>query len=111
VSLFVWLLLFDLSSLGDPTSSYATAGIALRVAEARKLPHHDKVQTPSGEPSWELPHELLVELGHPIVFSNTIMIKSIMYIHSQTKQCTFLPYWLLVLAITAIIRPILHQKF
>jgi len=40
VSLFVWLLPFDLSGLGDPTSSYATAGIALRVAEDRKLPHH-----------------------------------------------------------------------
>ena len=49
VSLFVWLLPFDLSGLGDPTSSYATAGIALRVAEARKLPHHVKVETPSGE--------------------------------------------------------------
>jgi len=48
VSLFVWLLPFDLSGLGDPTSSYATAGTALRVAEARKLPHHVKVETPSG---------------------------------------------------------------
>jgi hypothetical protein len=31
VSLFVWHLSFDLSSKGDPASSYATAGIALRV--------------------------------------------------------------------------------
>jgi hypothetical protein len=29
-----------------PTSSYATAGIALRVSGALK-PHHDKVETPS----------------------------------------------------------------
>jgi hypothetical protein len=49
VSLFVWLLPFDLSGLGDSTSSYATAGIALRVAEARKIPHHNMVETPSGE--------------------------------------------------------------
>ena len=49
MSLFVWLLPFDLSGLSDPTSSYATAGIALRVSEARKLPHHVKVETPSGE--------------------------------------------------------------
>jgi hypothetical protein len=49
VSLFVWLLPFDLSGLGGPTSSYATAGIALRVTEACKLPHHVKVETPSGE--------------------------------------------------------------
>jgi hypothetical protein len=47
VSLFVWLLPFDLSGLGDPASSYATAGIALRVAEALKLPHHVKVETAS----------------------------------------------------------------
>jgi hypothetical protein len=31
VSLFVSLLPLDLSGMGDPTSSYATAGIALRV--------------------------------------------------------------------------------
>ena len=49
MSLFVWLLPFDLSGLGDPTSSYAPAGIALWVAEARKLPHHVKVETPPGE--------------------------------------------------------------
>jgi hypothetical protein len=28
--------------MGDPTSSYATAGIALRVSEAPKPHHHDK---------------------------------------------------------------------
>jgi hypothetical protein len=45
VSLFIWLLPFDLSGLGDPTSRYTTAGIALRVTEACKLPHHVKVET------------------------------------------------------------------
>jgi hypothetical protein len=29
--------------LGDPTSSYATAGIALRVSGALRPHHHDKV--------------------------------------------------------------------
>jgi hypothetical protein len=33
--------------MGDPTSSYATAGIALRVSGALKTHHHDKVETPS----------------------------------------------------------------
>jgi hypothetical protein len=47
VSLFVWLLPLDLSGMGDPTSSYATAGIALRVSGALKPHHHDKVETPS----------------------------------------------------------------
>jgi hypothetical protein len=32
---------------GDPTSSYATAGIALRVSGALKPHHHDKVETVS----------------------------------------------------------------
>jgi len=49
VSLFVWLLPFDLSGTGGPTGSYATAGIALWVSEAHKLPHHVKVETQLGE--------------------------------------------------------------
>jgi hypothetical protein len=46
VSLFVWLLLLDLTGKGGPTSSYATAGIALRVSGALKPHHHDKVEIP-----------------------------------------------------------------
>jgi hypothetical protein len=33
--------------MGDPTSSYATASIALRVSGALKPHHLDKVETPS----------------------------------------------------------------
>jgi hypothetical protein len=33
--------------MDDPTSSYATAGIALRVSGALKPHHHDKVETSS----------------------------------------------------------------
>jgi hypothetical protein len=33
--------------MGDPTSSCATASIALRVSGALKPNHHDKVETPS----------------------------------------------------------------
>jgi hypothetical protein len=47
VSLFVWLLPLELTGMGDPTSSYATAGIALRVSGALKPHHHDKVGTPT----------------------------------------------------------------
>jgi hypothetical protein len=43
VSLFVWLLPLDLSGMGDPTSSYATTGISLRVSGALKPHHHNKV--------------------------------------------------------------------
>jgi hypothetical protein len=43
VSLFVWLLPLDPSGLGGPTSSYATATIALRVSGALKPHRHDKV--------------------------------------------------------------------
>jgi hypothetical protein len=47
VSLFVWFLPLELSGMGDTTSSYATAGIALRVSGTLKPHHHDKVETPS----------------------------------------------------------------
>jgi uncharacterized Fe-S cluster protein YjdI len=43
----VGLLLLDLSGMGVPTSNYTTTGIALRVSEALKPHHHDKVKTPS----------------------------------------------------------------
>jgi hypothetical protein len=48
VSLFIWNLTLDLSSLGDPGSSYATAGIALEIIGAHKPHCHDKMVTPLG---------------------------------------------------------------
>ena len=42
VSLFVWVLSFDLSGKGGPTSSYATAGIALWIIAPRKPPYPTK---------------------------------------------------------------------
>jgi hypothetical protein len=42
----VWLLPLGLCGMGDPTSSYATAGITLRVSDALKPHHYDKVETP-----------------------------------------------------------------
>jgi hypothetical protein len=47
LSLFVWLPPLNLSGLSGPTSSYATAGIALRVSGALKPHHHDKVRIAS----------------------------------------------------------------
>jgi hypothetical protein len=47
VYLFFWLLPLDLSGMGDPISSYATAGIALKVSGALKPHHHNKVKTTS----------------------------------------------------------------
>jgi hypothetical protein len=44
VSLLVWII-----PLGDPTSSYATAGIALRVIWPRKPLYYVKVVTIGGE--------------------------------------------------------------
>jgi hypothetical protein len=38
----------DLSGVGDPASSNATAGLALRVTGTHKPLHHDKVDIPSG---------------------------------------------------------------
>jgi hypothetical protein len=43
----VWPLPLDLPGMGDSISSYATAGIALRISGVLKPHHHDKVETPS----------------------------------------------------------------
>jgi hypothetical protein len=44
--------------MGAPTSSYANAGIALRVSGALKPHHHDKVKTPLVGISFEYHHKL-----------------------------------------------------
>jgi hypothetical protein len=49
VPLLVCPLPFHLSAKGDPTSSYATGGIALRVMGVPKLPYHEKMEVPTGE--------------------------------------------------------------
>jgi hypothetical protein len=46
VSLLVWNLTLDLFGLGDPASSYATAGIALGIVGARTPHCHGKAVTP-----------------------------------------------------------------
>jgi hypothetical protein len=38
----------DLSGMGDPAGSSATAGLALRFTGTHKPLHHDKVEIPSG---------------------------------------------------------------
>jgi hypothetical protein len=48
VSLFVWVISFDLSGVGAPANSYATAGLGLRVTLPRKPLHYVKVETPTG---------------------------------------------------------------
>jgi hypothetical protein len=48
MSPLVWNLTLDLSGLGDPASSYGTAGIALEITGARMPNHHDKAVTPLG---------------------------------------------------------------
>jgi len=42
VSLFVWVLSFDLSNKGGPTSSYSTAGIILWIIATRMPPYPAK---------------------------------------------------------------------
>jgi hypothetical protein len=43
-----WNLTVDLSSLGDPASSYAATGIALVIIGSHKTHHHDEAEAPSG---------------------------------------------------------------
>ena len=44
-SLLVWPLSYGLSGLEGPTRNKVPASIARKVVEARKRPHHDKVET------------------------------------------------------------------
>jgi hypothetical protein len=46
VSLLVWVITFDMSGMGGPTSSYTTAGTALRVIWPCKPYHYIKVGIP-----------------------------------------------------------------
>jgi hypothetical protein len=48
VSLFVWVITFDLSGMGVAASSYATTDLALRIISAHKPYHYVKVGTHSG---------------------------------------------------------------
>jgi hypothetical protein len=48
VSLFVWVITFNVSGVGGPTSSYATASIALRIIWPHKPHHSVKVCIPRG---------------------------------------------------------------
>ena len=48
VTLFVWVITFDLSGLGDPASSYATADLVLRIIWPHEPHHYIKVGTTSG---------------------------------------------------------------
>jgi hypothetical protein len=48
VSLFVWVITFDLSFVGDLASSYATAGLALTIIWPHKPRHYVTVGTYSG---------------------------------------------------------------
>jgi len=51
--------------MGGPTSSYATAGIALRVISLLKPPHYDKVETPwGGDPKHLLNKWLNMIMSH-----------------------------------------------
>jgi hypothetical protein len=44
--------------MGSSTSSYATAGIALKVSGALKPHHHDKVETPSVGLTWKYTNDI-----------------------------------------------------
>ena len=44
VSVFVWVLSFNLSGKGDPTSSYTSASIALWIIAPRKPPYPAEYQ-------------------------------------------------------------------
>ena len=73
VLLLVCPLLFDLSGLVNPARGIKTpAGIALRIMEAHKLPHHGKVATLGAVHVNNDPFSLLYHVnvvGHDFPFS------------------------------------------
>jgi hypothetical protein len=48
VSVFVWIITFDLSCMGGTTTSYATTSITLRIISACKPHHYVIVGIPMG---------------------------------------------------------------
>ena len=77
MSLFVWVIIFDLSGLGYPASSYSTAGLALRIIWPHKPHDYVKIETTSGgNTAWDivklilLPAAIVVEMelisSHPV---------------------------------------------
>ena len=46
---FVWVITFNLSSKGGPTSSYVTAGIDIQIIWPHKPHHYDKAEIPVGK--------------------------------------------------------------
>ena len=67
----VWPLPFDLSAKVDPTSSYATGSIALRVIGVLELTYHDKVEAPTGEFTLS---SLDIHLDYYVIFHGTNII-------------------------------------
>jgi hypothetical protein len=54
MSLFIWIITFDLSSMGDNTSSYTTTDIAHRMIWPYKPHHYIKVGIPAGGPEFSV---------------------------------------------------------
>jgi hypothetical protein len=71
-----------MSGMGDPTSSYATAGIALTVSGALKPHHHGKVETPSVG--------LLITRYKQITGNIVITNDSLYEIHTDVLYCNSL---------------------
>jgi hypothetical protein len=96
VSLLVWSFSFVLSGLGDPASSYATAGTARRITGTRKPPHHDMVETPSRRASlirWSNSKLFLIlHISFPIYIGPNIFRR----ICLSKMQSRIASYWLSV---------------
>jgi len=61
----------DLSGLGDPAGSNATAGLAVRVTGTHKPLHHDKVEIPSG--GGYLLQEFFIKLCHSFLINDHLI--------------------------------------
>jgi hypothetical protein len=99
VSLFAWLLPLNLSGLGGPTSSYATAGIALRVSGVLKPHHHDKMGIASVGKSITMASK-----NHKLQLQASLMTEETTYFNLFQKQkIQTLSKWVVVIIIITII--------
>jgi hypothetical protein len=76
--------------MGAPTSSYATAGIALRVSGALKPHHYDKVETPVTYCIINYIQQAeVLRSPHIINFSRMMKLKNLKYNHVNKINIEF----------------------
>jgi hypothetical protein len=73
----------------DPTSTYATAGVALRVSGALKLQYHDKVERPSEGTIYFYNTKIFELILRISVHGSDMLARSVAFIFNFPFRITF----------------------